>query len=202
MTFENSKVLGEIGALLMVIGPFAGVYTTVLGLVGLVLVLVAFNGLADHYKERRIFNNVLYGGITFIAGVVIAVAIVVTAAVGMLSLFGLPMSRWSDPIAWQGINWQGFTNWTALVPYIGAILGALIVLFALTVVAAILIRRSFSTLAQKSGTAMFATSGLLILIGAVLTIIVIGVILLWIALILLVVAFFQLKTQPTQISTP
>lgn len=202
MTLENSKVLGEIGALLMVIGPFAGVYTTVMGLVGLVLVFVAFNGLADQYKERRIFNNVLYGGITFIVGAVIAVTIVVTAAVGMLSLFGLPMSRWSDPTAWQGINWQSFTNWNALMPYIGAILRALFILFALTVLAAILIRRSLSTLAQKSGITMFATSGLMFLIGAVLTIIVIGVFLLWIALILLTVAFFRLKTEPTQISTP
>jgi uncharacterized membrane protein len=57
---------------------------------------------------------------------------------------------------------------------------------------------------------MFATTGLLVLIGAaltiivigvVLTIIVIGVVLLWVSLILLAVAFFEMRTEPTQPQT-
>jgi uncharacterized membrane protein len=199
MTLENSKVTGEIGALLMVIGPIAGAYAAVLGLVGLVLLSVAFNGLADYYKERRIFSNVLYGGIAFIAGAATAIAIIIVAAVGILTTLGIPMSRWSDPTAWQGIDWKGFTNWTAMAPYIGEIVIAVVILFALAVVAAILIRRSLGILAQKSGTGMFATSGLILLIGAVLTIVLIGFVLMWVALILLTVAFFRLRAEPTQI---
>jgi uncharacterized membrane protein len=81
---------------------------------------------------------------------------------------------------------------------VAAIVGALVVLFILFVVAAIFLRRSLNTLSEKSGTHMFATTGLLILIGAVLTVIVIGFILLWVALILLAVAFFEIRTQSTQ----
>ncbi|HVP23611.1 MAG TPA: DUF996 domain-containing protein [Conexivisphaerales archaeon] len=73
-------------------------------------------------------------------------------------------------------------NWNGLAPYIGAIAGALIILFDLTVVAAVLMRRSFGTLAQKSGINMFDTSGLVLLIGAVLTIIIVGFVLIWVAL--------------------
>jgi len=46
---------------------------------------------------------------------------------------------------------------------------------------------------------MFGTAGLMILIGAVLTIVLVGFILLWVAMILLAVAFFSIKTQPAQL---
>jgi uncharacterized membrane protein len=201
MTLESSKTLGGIGAILMVIGPLASVYTGVIGLVGLILVLVAFNGLADYYKERRIFNNVIFGVILAIIGAVIAVAVVVTAAFDMLKVLGIQISNWTDWTALQNFNWQGFTNWSALAPYVAAIVGALVVLFVFIVVAAIFLRRSLNTLSEKSGTHVFATTGLLVLIGAILTVIVIGFVLLWVAMILLAVAFFEIKTEPTQPQT-
>jgi uncharacterized membrane protein len=201
MTLESSKTLGGIGAILMVIGPLASVYTGVIGLVGLILVLVAFNGLADYYKDRRIFNNVIFGVIAAIIGVVIAVVVVVSAAFDMLSVLGIHISNWTDWSALQNFNWQGFTDWSALAPYVAEIVGALVVLFVFVVVAAIFLRRSLNTLSEKSGTHMFATAGLLLLIGAALTVIVIGLILMWVALILLAVAFFEMRTQPTQPQT-
>ena len=51
---------------------------------------------------------------------------------------------------------------------------------------------------EKTGVGLFGTTGLLILIGGVLTIIVIGFILLWVALILLTISFFSIKTQTAQ----
>jgi uncharacterized membrane protein len=197
MTLENSKVLGEIGALLMILSPFTGTYSAVPGLVGFVLLIVAFNGLADHYKDRSIFNNALYGGIIFIAGVAIAVFIVVIAAAGMLSALAIPMSSWSNPAAWQSIDWKS-VNWTTLAPFIGAIVGALVILVAFAILAAFLIRKSLKALTQKSGIALFATCGTILFIGAILTIIIIGFVLLWIALILLAVAFFRLRVEQPQ----
>ena len=52
----------------MVLTPFFGTYTAVLGLVGLILVMVALKGLADHYGEKGTFNNALYGVILAIVG--------------------------------------------------------------------------------------------------------------------------------------
>ena len=194
VSFETSKILGEIGAILMLLIPFAGAYTTAIGFIGLILLIIAFYGLAGYYSERRIFNNALIGGILFIVGAVVAVAIVITAAVGILSVFGFQMSNWSNPTYWQNFNFQGFTNWTELAPFIGAMLGAVFIFWVLSIVAAYLARSSFITLAQKSGTGMFATSGLLLLIGAITTVILIGFLLIWIAIILLAVAFFRLRS--------
>ena len=201
MTLESSKTLGGIGAILMVIAPLARAFTGIVGLAGLIIVLIAFNGLADYYKDRRIFNNVIYGVFAAIIGAVIAAAVVVTAAFDMLSVLGIHISNWTDWTAIQNFDWQNFTNWSALAPYVAAIAGALVALFIFIVVAAILLRRSLITLSEKSGIHMFATAGLLLLIGAALTVIIIGFLLMWVALILLAVAFFEMRTTPTQPQT-
>jgi uncharacterized membrane protein len=198
---ESSKILGGIGAILMLIGPFGAFYTGIIGLVGLILVLVALNGLADYYKERRIFTNVLYAAILAIVGGVISVVVIVTAAINMLPILGIQISNWTDVSALQKLNLQNFTNWSALAPYVGAIIGALIILFVCVVVAAVLLRRSLIILSGKSGTHLFATAGLLMLIGAALTIVLVGLVLLWIGVLLLAIAFFEMRTQPTQTQT-
>ncbi len=198
MDLDSSKTLGGIGAILMFIGPFAGFYTGIIGLVGLILMLVALNSLADHYRERRIFTNVLYGAILAVVGGLVFVVVIVTAAFSMLPILGIHISNWTDLSALQNLNLQNFTNWSALAPYIGAILGALVILFVCFVVAAVLLRRSLNTLAERSGTHLFATAGLLMLIGAVLTIVLVGLILLWVGLLLVAIAFFEIKTQPAQ----
>ncbi|MHA2330155.1 MAG: DUF996 domain-containing protein, partial [Candidatus Hodarchaeales archaeon] len=107
MTIEMSKNLGGVGALLMVISPFLGSITALLGLIGLILVLIAIKRLSDHYNDGSIFNNALYGVIAnIIGGIVFAAAIVVTA-VGFLSDLGLELSTvWSDPAVLSAINWQ------------------------------------------------------------------------------------------------
>jgi len=199
MTLESSKTLGGIGALLMVIGPFIGAYSGVLGLIGLILVLIALKGLSDHYNEAGIFNNALYGVIMAIIGGAIGVTVIVVAAVDFLTAVGLDISAaWSDPAVWSSINWEQAVTWDILWPHIAAIIGGLVVLFVFVVVAAVFLRRSFTSLSAKTGVNRFSTVGLLTLIGAVLTIIVVGFILLWVAQILLVVAFFSIKTQSAQ----
>jgi len=199
MTLETSKILGGVGALLMVLTPFFGTYTAVLGLVGLILVMVALKGLADHYGEKGIFNNALYGAILAIVGIVVFIAIIVMTAIGFLSALGIDLSTvWSDPAVLSSINWEELITLDAIWPYIAAILGSFVLLFVFVVVASIFLRKSLNMVSEKTSVGLFGTTGLLILIGAVLTIIGIGLILLWIALILLTVSFFSIKTQTAQ----
>ena len=194
-SFENSKILGMIGTLLMIIGGFAGRYSAIPSLVGLALLMLAIHGLADIYHDRSIFNNMIFGGIVFVVGIVVAVVIFLVTAAGLMTQLGIPSSGWSDPTVWQNVNWNA-VDWNSLVPYIAAVAVALLVLFVFTVIAAILIRKSLKSLAQKSGTHMFATSGTVLLAGAILTIILIGFLLIWIAIVLLLVAFIELKKIP------
>ena len=199
MTLETSKILGGVGSLLMVLTPFFGTYTAVLGLIGLILVMVALKGLADHYGEKGIFNNALYGVILAIIGIAVSIAIIVITAIGFLSALGIDLSTvWSDPTVLSNINWEELMTLDAIWPYIAAILGSFVLLFVFVVVASIFLRKSLNMVSEKTGVGLFGTTGLLILIGAVLTIIGIGLILLWIALILLTVSFFSIKTQTAQ----
>jgi len=201
MNIETSKYLGGIGALLIVIGDlgfFGTGYAGILGLIGLILVLIAMNGLANIYNESGIFNNALYGVIAAIVGVVAFVAAIVATVLTVITISGF---NWADPSTWS----QQITDINTFMEIFGSALGtalagliiSVVVLFAFSIIAFILVRKSLNLLASKSGVGMFGTAGLLMLIGAVLTIIIFGVILIWIGFILLIVAFFSLKTQPT-----
>jgi uncharacterized membrane protein len=190
--------MGAIGALLMVIGvlPILGAYTSILSLIGFILVLIALNGLANYYSERGIFNYALYGILTAIAGGVITVAIVFVALLDFLSDIGLTLTNLTDATALSQIDWQSIVTLDTIWPFLATLLLALVVLFAFLVLSAFLIRRSLNLTATKTGVGMFHTAGLLLLIGAFLTIVIIGFLLIFIAMILLIVAFFQIRAQP------
>ena len=204
MTLESSKTLGGVGSLLMVISPLTGYvggsFGGILGLVGLILVLISVKGLADHYNDSSIFNNTLYGVIFTIIGGVASVAAVVVGGVGLLSALDLDISTiGTDPSAISAVDWEGAMNFDILMEFITIIVVALVVLFALLVVSAIFYRKSLNTLSERTGVGLFGTTGMLILIGAILTIIAVGALILWVALILLTVAFFSIKPEPATV---
>lgn len=201
MTLQSNKTLGGVGALLMVISPFlVSGFTLLVGLVGLILVLIAVKGLSEHYKEASIFNNSLYGVIlSIVGGVVFVAALFVTALSFFTNVLGIELSTaFSDPTAFSNIDWTEAIVLDNLMAHLAALVGSLVTLFIFVAVAAIFYRKSLTTLAEKTGVGRFGTAGLLLLIGAVLTIIAIGFLLIWVALILLTVAFFQIRAEPPQ----
>jgi len=204
LNFETSKNLGGVGAILMFIGfimPFVQAFGILLSLVGLILVLVSLKGLADYYNEAGIFNNFLYGSIAGVVGVVVAGLAVVFAVFTMLSDFIYAIYP-----TWNG-DWAtlpGLTpdasaiDPTAIMPFLAAILLVLLVLFFTAIIVAIFMRKSLNSLSAKTGVGLFGTTGLLLLIGAVLTIIAVGFILIWVAMLILAIAFFSMKPQQPQ----
>jgi uncharacterized membrane protein len=204
MTLESSKNLGGVGALLIVIGclGFLGAYTGILSLIGLILVLISLNGLANHYNERGIFNYALYGILTVIAGVVVTGAIVFVALLGFLAEIGITLANLADVTALSRIDWQGIVTLEAVWPFLAGLVLGLVALFVFLVVSSFLIKKSLDLTSAKTGVGMFHTAGLLLLIGAFLTIIIIGFLLIFIAVILLIVAFFQIRTQPAAAPSP
>jgi len=201
MTLQSSKTLGGVGALLMVISPFlVSGFTLLVGLVGLILVLIAVKGLSEHYKEASIFNNSLYGVIlSIVGGVVFVAALFVTALSFFTNVLGIELSTaWSDPTAFSNIDWTEAIVFDNLMAHVAALVGSLAILFIFVAVAAIFYRKSLTTLAEKTGVGRFGTAGLLLLVGAVLTIIAVGFLLIWVTLILLTVAFFQIRAEPPQ----
>jgi uncharacterized membrane protein len=199
MTLDSSKNLGGVGALLMFISvllgylPYLGAFTGIISLVGAILVLVALKGFADYYKESRIFNNALYGIIVAVVGAVVFIAILLTSAVALFAALGLDITNIQDWTSLSQIDWQSI-DLNLIFRFAGVVLLALIVLFIVLLVVAIFLRRSLRLMATKTNVGLFGTTGLLILIGAVLTIIAIGFLLIWIALLLLAIAFFSIQT--------
>jgi uncharacterized membrane protein len=72
------------------------------------------------------------------------------------------------------------------------VVGGLALIWGFYIVSAIFLRRAYTKIATRLNVKMFATAALLYLIGAALTIIVVGLVVLFIADILMVVAFFSM----------
>ena len=198
MTIETSKNLGGVGSILLFIGvlPWIAPYGWVLALVGLILALIGFKGLADYYNEAGVFNNALYAVILGIIGV--GVFVVVIAAFGLLTELGLDASNvaeWSSSMTQLDLQAMSSTIWG----FAAQILLAAVVLWVCLIIAAVLLRKSLGIVSMKSGVGMFGTTGLLILIGAAIPLL--GLLLIWIGLILLAVAFFSIRPQQTQPAT-
>jgi len=194
MDLQTSKYLGGIGALLLFIGPlitFANVFAGLLPLIGFILVLIALKGLADYYNEGGIFNNALYGFAAGIVGGVVSVGILVGTALAALADLGI--TDWANMAEWTDVAITG-----AIFGILSAIILTAVVVFIFVIIVAWFYRRSLSVLATKSGVGLFGTAGLIILIGAFLTIIAIGFLLIWISFILIAIAFFSLRPTSTE----
>ncbi len=173
MSVESGKNLAGIGSIFLII-PFP-----FLGIVGIILVLLGMKNLSEGYGEPSIYRNALYG---VIFGIISAIGL----ALWLVSLF-------------FGINFVTFGNPVtgALGFFFGAIV-AIILGFIFGLLEAIYLRMAFDNLANKSGVGLFRTGGLLLLIGAILTIILIGFFIIFIAWILILAAFFSIPTTQTQ----
>ncbi len=187
-SLQTPKILGGIGALLMLIGGFIPFTVGALSLVGFILVFIAVKMIADETKEKAIFDNYLYAFVACIIAIVALVAIffVVLASVGGIQFFydlqNMAMSEQME-------------IWNTLQPVLFGAIAGLLVFWIISVIGSLFIRRSFNLIAEKTGIKRFATTGLLFFIGTITTIILIGFIILIIAMILEIIAFFSLPDK-------
>jgi uncharacterized membrane protein len=206
MTIESSKNLGGVGALLMFIGIFPYIsYFGIVELIGVILVLVALHGFGSYYKEEGIFNNALYGIIAGIVGVVLAVAIGIAIVLPNIKDFLMKIfPSWNGD--WSTISsLSGMTPNTSsiaigdFIPFIEAAIVVFVILWVFAIIATFFVRRSLKQLSAKTNFGLFSTTGLLLLIGAVLIILFgLGLLLMWIATLILAIAFFTMHPQPAQ----
>jgi len=198
MTFESSKNLSAIGALLIVIGAVLGFvveFSGIISLIGIILVLIGLKGLANFYKEEGIFNNALYSILIGIGGCVIGVGVVAVSAVSALADLGID---WANIEDWGNVGTDVGTVFTdfdfnGIISLLGALLVGLIIFYVVMIVSMYFLRKSMNQLSTKSGIGLFGTAGILVLIGAVIP--VIGLLIIWIGFILATVALFQMKKE-------
>ena len=182
MTLESDRMLGGIGALLIVISSITsflslaqflvpslflsvlGLPFGFLGLAGLILFMIAMKGFAAHYKDSGIFNNALYWILTSIIAGVVAVALSIAVLLSVLSsIIGAmtPFTPANPPTLSSVLD--------ALRPLIVYFIPVGIVVFAIMVLSVVFIMRAFNRLADASGVRLFRTVGLLFLVGIALT---------------------------------
>ena len=198
MTFESSKNLSAVGALLIVIGAVAGFvvsFSGILSLIGIILVLIGVKGLANFYKEQGIFDNTLYSIITIVVGCVAGVGVIAASAVAALADLGI---NWANIEDWANVGTDVATvfadfDLSVIAALLGALLVGLIILWVAFIISMYFLRKSMNQLSAKSRVGLFGTAGLLVLIGAVLP--VIGLLLIWIGFILATIAFFQMRKE-------
>lgn len=160
-------VLGSIPALLNV-GSYSYPFSTVpnvgssllfalLGIIGLILFLVAMNGLANDYQDRGIFNNALY---SFITGIIVAVAAAVIGILIVLSNIDIIIPSTGPPVFSQGYFDSLISYFVPVLPIV-AIFNLIPAWFNL---------RAFKKLTSKSGVRLFRTAGLLGIVAVIFTI--------------------------------
>lgn len=180
---ESNRTLGGVGAILLTIGSIF----PPLALVGVILLLIALKGLSEYYNDKDIYRDSLYGVIFGIVGIAVATIIFAIFFIRMRAgrLINPPISPYMLPIR-----------------FIFGIIVVLAAIFIFFLLEAIFLRKSFDHLSVKTGNKMFETAGLLLLIGAILTIVLVGFIILFAAWIVTAVSLFSIQSTQQVMPAP
>lgn len=187
-SLAQARTLGGIGSILILLSivPIAGI---VLFIVGFIMVLLAVKYISETVEDKTIFNNTLIAVILAIAGMIAGLAVAVAG-----KLF--PFFREFRPMYGQSMFVE-----PGMYTFLATFIIALVILWIFYIGSAIFLRKSYRTIASKLNISMFDTAALLYLIGAVLSIVLVGFIVIYVAEILQTVAFFSIvekEQQPSQ----
>jgi uncharacterized membrane protein len=142
------------------------IFIPFVSIIGYIFVIVAVKQISDDLQDKAIFRNIVIASVTGIVG----------ALVGAFVVFGsiLAFGRFG----------------------VGGLFAGLFIVWVFLVVSAIFLRRTYSTMGQRLGVGSFKTAATLYLVGAILTIVVVGFLVLFIAEIVQAVAYFSIPGQP------
>ena len=165
-TMKDAKTYGGIGAILMLIGLFF----PILIIVGLILLFISVKTIADITQDRKIFDHFLYYFILAIVG-----------SIAMMVLFVSVLFM------------SGNFNPSQITPDIViAFIVPFVVGWIFFVFSALYLRKSYTAIYEKTNVDAFRTTGKLYFIGALLTIVFVGLIIIFIARIFEIIAYFGL----------
>jgi uncharacterized membrane protein len=186
-SLSQAKMLGGIGSILAILTAVPQV-GWIIGIVGFILVFIAIKYISDAVGDKSIFDNYLIAFVLIIIGLVIGG---VTLLVSIFSIFDIPslIAGGSPPT---------FEDPASIFQIIQAVLIPLLLVWVFGVVSAIFLRKSFNSVASSLNIGLFSTAALINLIGSVLTVVLIGFIIIFIADIIQIIAFFLIPEQTPQ----
>ena len=166
--------------------------------IGIILFIIGMRRLSRYYDEPGIFKNVLYGFILNIVGSVTATVIEFTFLLESLRSINQTSTTPLAATLGPAVSTVASFSTELTIGYYAA----LAIGFALGIISAVLYMRAFNLLGEKSGKGNFKTAALLYLLGTVLTILLIGSLLVWIAWICAATGFNSLKPKEASPTKP
>jgi len=188
---HDAKLLGGIGAILMLIG--GAVIPGIGAIIGLILLFIAVKYIAEDTKNESIFDNYLMHFICTIIAIV-AIFVIFFASIGGFTFF----------TAMQKINFQDpQAVWNFFSPYIVWWVLGLVIGWIFFVIGAFYLRKSYNSIAEHTKQNLFKTTGTVYFIGAITLIVLVGALIILIAKIIEIVAYLTLPDQlPSPVQTP
>ncbi|HZY46844.1 MAG TPA: DUF996 domain-containing protein [Candidatus Bathyarchaeia archaeon] len=180
-TLRQARGLGAAGAILVLVSvvPSAGAFS----IVGLILTLIAVKYIGELVKDRDIYSNMSIAVALSIIGAIVGFLVVFSAFSSLLN---------SNSTITTATNlWDVFIGRNE-----GLFLLGLVAVWILFLLSAVLVKKSYDSIALGLGEDLFSLTGKLFLIGAALTIVFgIGLILVFIAVVLQVAAFLSIPDE-------
>ncbi|KUH33636.1 hypothetical protein APY94_05430 [Thermococcus celericrescens] len=181
VSLKNEKNYGLIGSVLVLAGgflgiiPYIGTFMGAISLVGQVLILLALKGIGDKLGDDRPFRYYLYSVIAGIAGLILAAVLVIIGALSIPSFV-----ENGDSVSLVGISLLGT---------------GLLVLLAAAIVGIYFTIRAWRATYELTGVEEFDKTATWLMWGAILAIVVIGLVLLLVAAVYQILAFANLPEE-------
>jgi uncharacterized membrane protein len=188
-SLSRAKILGGIGSiltLLLIVPYFVG---PVLVIIGWILTILAIKDISDTVQDKSIFNNGIISVILTMIGTVVFAVVVAASILGFVGL-GILSPTSPPPVS------------SSIIGLLTGILVGLVAVWVLAIASSFFLWRSYKTIAAQLNIKLFSIGALIYLIGSILTIILVGFVLIFIAQILFVIAFFSIPANPTQSPYP
>jgi uncharacterized membrane protein len=194
-SLSQVKTYGVIGAILALLLPVPSV-GWILALAGFVLTLVSVKYVSDIFNDHYITNNMMTSVVAAVVGVAIGVFIILGSLLRFMELNKLTFTNF-------GPNFNPATlpigDWVGLI---ASAIGGILVIWGSLIFSGFFFRRSINRVGSDLDVGLFKTAGLLFLVGAATTIVLVGFLIIPVSLILLAVAFFSIKEKaPNAIQT-
>ena len=185
-TLGQAKTYGGVGSILALLLPVPSI-GWLLSIAGLVLILFAVKYISEIVKDSSIFNDMVVSIVVTIVGVVVGFFVLVASFFRFMGHNNLNFADFGsnfNPSTIPTGDWIGLITW--------ALLGIAVV-WVLFMVSGVFLRRGYGKIGKALNIGMFGTAGLVFLIGAATTILVVGLIIIPIAFILMAVAFLSIN---------
>jgi uncharacterized membrane protein len=213
-SLREARAMGGVGSILVLLSPlilltifippltfFADVILSIIiasgiaDLTGWILILVAIKKISDAVNDREIFKNVL------LAVIIpwVAIGVVLAVGLGLVMYAGPTIAKVDGNYLAEG----GYSGTDVVLPPLPTFLNLPIITlmmllgtWAALIASAWFLKRGYELIAVRTGTKTFRTVGRLYFYGALLVIVLTGVILAFVAVILQIKAFFSLPESP------